>query len=159
MDSPAYQLLLPTRNRAEFLLEQKDAARYLLAKALFDCHEFQRCADMLLPTAVSGHSTFFRSNALVSLRRSPRLPRKAISQRSLFLALYALLIQGEKQKIEEAGQVLGPSDTGLVSNSQLAHLRSILENFLVRVVSHPENGPSEGWLEYLYDLSINDSNL
>ncbi|KAI0438631.1 cell division cycle protein-like protein 23 [Xylaria telfairii] len=151
---PAYLLLQPKRNRAELLLEQEETPKYLMAKALFDCHEFQRCADTLLPTVVSGHSTMFRSDKPVSWRRHGRVPREPISQRGLFLALYALLIVGEKQKMEEAGPVLGPSDTGLVTNKQLMTVRSIAENFLLRQDRHPENGPGEGWLEYLYAMIL-----
>ncbi|KAI0426649.1 hypothetical protein F5Y09DRAFT_333965 [Xylaria sp. FL1042] len=103
-----------------------------MAKAFFDCHEFQRCAETLLPAGPSDLSMAFR----------------------LFLACYALLIQGEKQKTENASQILGPSDTGAVANTQLVKVRSILERWSTLEKDHCGHGSSQGWLEYLYEMVL-----
>ncbi|KAI0817927.1 anaphase promoting complex subunit 8 [Xylaria sp. FL0064] len=129
---------------SELLLEQLETPKYLMAKALFDCHEFRRCAETLLPASPSGFSTIFRRN------QPTRLPRKELSQRGLFLACYALLIQGEKQKAEDASQILGPSDTGAVTNKQLLKIRSILEKWF----TERKERSSQGWLEYLYGMVL-----
>jgi len=105
----------------ELLLERFETPKYLMAKAFFDCHEFQRCAETLLPASLSGLPIIFRKD------QPARLPRKGLSQRGLFLASYALLIQGEKQKTEDASQILGPSDTSAVTNKQLLKIKSMLK--------------------------------
>jgi anaphase-promoting complex subunit 8 len=132
---------------SELLLEQMEMSKYLAAKAFFDCHEFQRCAEALLPASPSGLSVLFPKTQPV------RLPTKGISQRGLFLACYALLIQGEKEKAENASHILGPSDTGAVTNKQLVKIRSILEKWFTQE-NHSNQGSSQGWLEYLYVFLI-----
>ncbi|KAI1428330.1 anaphase promoting complex subunit 8 [Xylaria sp. FL1777] len=131
------------RDSSELLLEQIETPKYLMAKAFFDCHEFLRCAETLLPASPSGFSTVFYKS------QPSRLPRKGLSQRGLFLACYALLIYGEKQKAEDAAQILGPSDTSVASNKQLPKIRSILEKWFTREKDHSDHGSSQGWLEYL----------
>ncbi|KAI1356980.1 hypothetical protein F5Y01DRAFT_309521 [Xylaria sp. FL0043] len=138
----------PHSDLAELLLERLEIPRYLMAKAFFDCHEFQRCAETLLPANPSDIS-------VASCRmKSARLPRKKVSQRGLFLACYALLIQGEKQKAEDASQILGPSDTGAVINKQLVRIRSILEQWLTLEKDNSGHSSSQGWLEYLYGMVL-----
>ncbi|KAI1277194.1 cell division cycle protein-like protein 23 [Xylaria sp. FL0933] len=133
---------------AELLLERLETPRYLMAKAFFDCHEFQRCAETLLPANPPDIS-------VTSCRmKSARPPSKKISQRGLFLACYALLIQGEKQKAEDASQILSPSDTGTVTNKQLARIRSILEQWFALEKDNASYGSSQGWLEYLYGMVL-----
>jgi anaphase-promoting complex subunit 8 len=74
---------------------------------------------------------------------------KAISQRALFLAWYALLMAGEKEKVEELNQILGPADTGAIVNKQLAPLRHMLDTWFNKAQQNsPKHGPSQGWLEY-----------
>ncbi|RYC58789.1 hypothetical protein CHU98_g7414 [Xylaria longipes] len=145
---------MPKRNPSDLLLEQIETPKYLLAKAFFHCHEYRRCADTLLPTIPSGHSTMFRKDKPLTRGIDTHARRSVISQRGLFLALYALLILGEKQKTEDAAQVLGPSDTGVVANEQLLHIRSILEKWFIRCHGYSEYGPSQGWLEYLYGMVL-----
>ncbi|KAI0467710.1 cell division cycle protein-like protein 23 [Xylaria cf. heliscus] len=149
-----YELPIPKRDPSDLLLEQIETPKYLMAKSFFDCHEFRRCADTLLPTSLSGHSTIFRNGKSMSSRRHVRVPRKENSQRGLFLASYALLILGEKQKVEDAAQILGPSDTGAVENKQLLYIRSILEKWLIRHHGQFGHGHSQGWLEYLYGVVL-----
>ncbi|KAI1130429.1 cell division cycle protein-like protein 23 [Nemania abortiva] len=140
-------LALPT-NLCDSLLEQIETPKYLMAKAFFDCHGFQRCVETLLPASPSGLSTVFPRNQRV------QPPRKGISQRGLFLGCYALLIQGEKDKMEEAAHILGPSDTDAVVNKQLPRIRSIIEKWLARDENHAGLGFSQGWLEYLYGMVL-----
>jgi len=84
---------------------------------------------------------------------------KEISQKGLFLASYALLMAGEKEKMEELSQVLGPSDTGTIVNKQLAPLRHMLKTWLEAQQEAPEHRPSQGWLEYMYFLPYSELDL
>ncbi|KAI1817821.1 cell division cycle protein-like protein 23 [Poronia punctata] len=144
----------PQRDRLELLLEKRETPKYLMAKAFFDCHEFQRCAETLLPADPLGVSAVFQKKKKKNPATS--LSQGKISQRGLFLASYALLIMGEKQKTEDASQVLGFSDTGSVSNKQLPRIRSVLEDWLAREnpKDRTEHGSSEGWLEYIYGMVL-----
>src|ERR1700712_2692827 len=95
----------------EAQLELKEINQYLLAKSFFDCREYDRCAAVFLPdTVLSGvlsasskgtqnASTpkgkgkgkaplFDRTNAAISTG----IPR--LSQKSIFLALYAKFMSG-----------------------------------------------------------------
>lgn len=79
---------------------------------------------------------------------SSSLPK--ISQKSLFLALYAKFLSGEKRKAEESEMVTGPQDLGTVVNKQLLAVGSYLSSwFEARTVDGEVIG-SQGWLEYLY---------
>lgn len=74
-----------------------------------------------------------------------------LSQKSLFLALYAKYMSGEKRKDEDSEMVMGPHDGGNAVNKQLVVISRYLEqwfqerglNDLGRVYG------SQGWLEYL----------
>ncbi|KAK0111589.1 Anaphase-promoting complex subunit 23 [Cadophora gregata] len=127
-----------------------------MAKALFDCHEFQRCAAVFIPSTSSEHVFAMRTNSNSPAHgKVPPLTCKAMSQRALFLAGYALLIAGEKEKMEEVGQVLGPSDTGAIVNKQLAPIRKMLATWFNEAQQKsPKHGRSQGWLEYLYGLAL-----
>ncbi|OAA34109.1 Cdc23 [Metarhizium rileyi] len=114
---------IPTTGIAEQHLELKEVPKYLKAKALFDCHEFQRSAAVFLP------SSFLELPTLASLRESQpnrdnasAFTRNRVSQKGLFIALYAQFMAGEKLKIEELGQILGISDVGTTVNKQLIRL-------------------------------------
>ena len=89
-------------------------------------------------------------------RRSSSTPNSLpkLSQKSLFLALYARYIAGEKRKDEEAEMVLGPNDGGQTANRELSNLTNLLDTYFTS-----QNGPylesySEGWLEYLYGIIL-----
>lgn len=79
-----------------------------------------------------------------------------ISQRSLFLALYAKYLSGEKSKDEEAEMVMGPQDIGACINKQLLTVSRVLEAWFEQ--RRPEEGDeiegSQGWLEYLYGMVL-----
>ncbi|KAI0874478.1 cell division cycle protein-like protein 23 [Hypoxylon argillaceum] len=147
-DSDHYEPRAVQRDSSELLLEYSETPKYLAAKAFFDCHEFQRCAETLLPAGPSGFSH------LLPKSKPVRQPREGISQRGLFLACYGLLIQGEKQKAEDASSILGPSDTGTVINKQLVKIKFILEKWFTREKSDSSQASSQGWLEYLYGMVL-----
>jgi len=73
-----------------------------------------------------------------------------LSQKSLFLALYAKVISGEKKKDEEAGYVMGPQDVGTITNKQLLLVSRYLDAwFEERSMGDDDAVGSQGWLEYL----------
>ncbi|WDK12057.1 tetratricopeptide [Colletotrichum graminicola] len=156
----------------EGLLEAKEINKYLLAKALFDTREFDRCAAVFLPDSVlSGvlnSNTEGSSGALRASKgkgktkveaetrtagSSTELPR--LSQKSLFLALYAKFMSGEKRKDEDSEMVMGPQDLGNVVNKQLNVVSRFLSNwFDERTTDDGEVLGSQGWLEYLYGMVL-----
>ena len=71
-----------------------------------------------------------------------------VSRKSLFLALYAKYISGEKRKDEDSEMILGPADGGVTVNKELNGLSSILDGLLSSLYANRSNGG--GWLEYLY---------
>ncbi|KAI9754644.1 MAG: hypothetical protein M4579_004607 [Chaenotheca gracillima] len=80
-----------------------------------------------------------------------------LSQRSLFLALYAKLLVGEKRRDEDAGGLLGPSDQAMVFNDQLRGITGLLETWFAEREKHGEHerlGRSQGWLEYMYGVAF-----
>ena len=52
-----------------------------------------------------------------------------MSQKSLFLALYAKVISGEKRKDEDAEMVMGPHDLGTATNRQLRAVSAYLRQW------------------------------
>jgi anaphase-promoting complex subunit 8 len=132
----------------EMRLEQDELPKYLMAKSLLDCHEMRRCAPVFLSSDSSEHTMPLQNNVLsISHGKPSRSVFRITSQKGLFLASHALLLAGEKQKTEELGPILGPSDTGAVINKQLAPLKRMLETWFDQEVG---NRRSQGWLEYLY---------
>ena len=76
--------------------------------------------------------------------KAPSLPE--LSQKALFLALYAKYMAGEKRKDEESEMVLGPADTGAVVNRELVGISRWLEEY------RKTNEDGGGWLEYLHGI-------
>ncbi|PHH72939.1 hypothetical protein CDD80_4163 [Ophiocordyceps camponoti-rufipedis] len=154
----------------EAAMEAREHHRYLLAKSFFDCKEYDRCAAVFLPEPILSSALASRSDvpAASSSRRakgkgkataSRRGPAVAflpkISQKSLFLALYAKLISGEKRKNEESEMVMGPQDLGTVVNKELLVIgRYLAAWFEERTVEDDEVVGSHGWLEYLYGMVL-----
>lgn len=150
----------------EAQLEAREINQYLLAKSFFDCREFERCAAVFLPDTIlsgilstastklsQGTSTpMGKGKARASSRTSTTvgaIPR--LSQKSLFLALYAKYMSGEKKKDEDSEMVMGPHDGGNVVNKQLVVISRFLEAWFRE--HSTENGEvvgSQGWLEYLF---------
>ncbi|KAI9828463.1 MAG: Anaphase-promoting complex subunit 23 [Thelocarpon impressellum] len=157
----------------EATLEAREANKYLLAKSYFDCREYDRCAGVFLPTnlplgpvsaSTSPLSTKLLSPALSRAkgkakrsqaygRQQEQLPQ--ISQRSLFLALYAKFMAGEKRKDEDSEMILGPADGGPTVNKELVRIAGILEEWLREDGTRGQpNLRSQGWLEYLYGIVL-----
>ncbi|KAI1863743.1 uncharacterized protein JN550_009443 [Neoarthrinium moseri] len=151
----------------EALLEAREINKYLLAKSFFECREFDRCAAVFLPDSMlAGVVTSKEANstpkgkgkgkATATSSRSttaPKLPQ--LSQRSLFLALYAKFLSGEKRKDEDTEMVMGPQDLGTCVNKQLLTISRYLETwFDQRKDEDGEDVDSQGWLEYLYGMVL-----
>jgi anaphase-promoting complex subunit 8 len=153
----------------EAQLEAKEINQYLLAKSFFDCREFDRCAAVFLPdTLLAGIlATSTRENPNSSTRKGkgkgkgkesisgPTHPKVAVnlprlSQKSLFLALYAKYMSGEKKKDEDSEMVMGPQDGGNNVNKQLVTISRVLEGwFQERTGNDGQVKGGQGWLEYL----------
>ncbi|KAM4056253.1 anaphase promoting complex subunit [Hirsutella rhossiliensis] len=168
-DKHTSPLFTPNPDQDEAALEARELSKYLLAKSLFDCKEYDRCAAVFLPesllssvlashsdsSASSSQKAKGKAKATTSARSpgAPSLPN--ISQKSLFLALYAKFMAGEKRKNEESEMVMGPQDLGTVVNKQLLAVgRYLAAWFDERTADDEEVLGSQGWLEYLYGMVL-----
>lgn len=167
-------ILTPNPDETEAELEAREFNKYLLAKSFFDCREFDRCTAVFLPDSLLSsilvpsdddapqssqlkgkevaHPNKYASS---SHSRSSVLPE--LSQKSLFLALYAKMLSGEKRKDEDSEMVMGPQDLGTVSNKQLPMLNRYLKTWFAQRQTSPEDMShegSQGWLEYLYGMIL-----
>ncbi|KAF7554218.1 hypothetical protein G7Z17_g3089 [Cylindrodendrum hubeiense] len=164
--SPIYT---PNTDPEEAALETKELSKYLLAKSFFDCREYDRCAAVFLPDsllssiltsrgenpAASTTKSKGKSKASESTRPTTAVPLPKISQKSLFLALYAKFMSGEKRKNEDSEMVMGPQDLGTVTNKQLLVVGQFLATwFEERATEDEEIQSSQGWLEYLYGMVL-----
>ncbi|KAB5575523.1 anaphase promoting complex subunit 8 [Coniochaeta sp. 2T2.1] len=155
----------PNVDPAEAALEAQELNKYLLAKSLFDCREYDRCSAVFLPdNFLSG----LLSGKPDDIAPSPKRKGKAtaadsssdhvlpeLSQKSLFLALYAKVISGEKKRDEDTEMVMGPQDLGSTVNKQLLVVSRFLEIWFAQNTS--EDGEvvgSQGFLEYLYGIVL-----
>ncbi|KAF4452512.1 anaphase-promoting complex subunit 8 [Fusarium austroafricanum] len=137
----------------EAILEAKELSKYLLAKSLFDCREYDRCAAVFLPdsllssvlasrvdsTSASSAAGKGKGKGKASAA-SPVVPLPKLSQKSLFLALYAKFMSGEKRRNEDSEMVMGPQD--------------LATWFEERTTEDDEVLGSQGWLEYLYGMVL-----
>lgn len=148
----------------EAAMEAKELSRYLLAKSLFDCREYDRCAAVFLPdsllasiltsrgdnTTADSAKTKGKTKAADVPGSSGPIPLPKLSQKSLFLALYAKFMSGEKRRNEESEMVMGPQDLGAVINKKLLVVGRFLATwFEERTTDEDEILGSQGWLEYL----------
>ena len=168
---PAF--MSPISDLEEARLEDRELPRYLLAKSFFDCREFDRCAAVFLPanlprgplpgpspinksrtppTAGKGKTKDMGSNKTPTSPPPNVLP--SLSQRSLFLALYARYMSGEKRKDEESEMILGPADGGSTVNKELVGLGRSLEGWFADREAKGLMGSNQGWLEYLYAVVL-----
>lgn len=158
-----HPVFTPNPDPAEAALEAKELGQYLLAKSYFDCKEFERCAAVFLPESLLAGLLSTKSNendppkgkgkAPASLRSENSLPE--ISQKSLFLALYAKVISGEKHKDEDTEMIMGPQDLGSVTNKQLVVVSRFLARWLAeRKGEEGDFSSSQGFLEYLYGMVL-----
>ena len=148
----------------------------MLAKSFFDCREFDRCAGVFLPQQIP-HATPAldllspsripltpKSKSRSSQRTSTDIPRaskpistalpKNISQKSLFLALYARYMSGEKRKLEDSETILGPADGPVTANKELPGISAILETYFNARGGLQEKSNSQGWLDFLYGVCL-----
>ncbi|KAI0011110.1 TPR-like protein [Xylariaceae sp. FL0662B] len=163
----ASTVLPPNADPEEALLEAKEINKYLLAKSLFDCREYDRCAAVFLPdstlagivaskesnTTPKGKGKGKATTGSSNVSTNHMLP--VLSQRSLFLALYAKYLSGEKRKDEDAEMVMGPQDIGTCVNKQLLTVSRYLEAwFEERKTENGDDVDGQGWLEYLYGMVL-----
>jgi anaphase-promoting complex subunit 8 len=149
----------------EARLEQREHHKFLLAKTYFDCREFDRCAGVFLPDTLP-RIPFTPSSPSSAKARGKEKPRtsssgkappltsslSAVSQKALFLALYAKYLSGEKRKDEESEMILGPADGGVTVNKELVGLSTILDRWFEEQNTKQKDGG--GWLEYLYGIVL-----
>ena len=153
--------------------EAKEFPKYLLAKSYFDCREFDRCAAVFLPTplprgpppeASPNNKNGASPKASKGKGKDPA-PAKVpalpppnglpnLSQKSLFLALYAKYMSGEKRKDEESEMILGPADGGSAVNKELVGIGRSLEGWFADREAKGLSGSNQGWLEYLYGVVL-----
>ncbi|KAL4904437.1 hypothetical protein BDW74DRAFT_154857 [Aspergillus multicolor] len=173
-DPPPQNPYLRTQDPAEAALEAQESHKYLLAKAYFDTREYDRCASVFLPPTIPPVSL---STSTLSPKPKPksslkkgksqaspqsgtkdsdakRNPYPRLSQKSLFLALYAKYLAGEKRKNEETEMVLGPADGGATVNRELPDLARGLEGWLAERREKGVEDQNHGWLEYLYGIIL-----
>ncbi|CAO2647137.1 Nn.00g080590.m01.CDS01 [Neocucurbitaria sp. VM-36] len=173
VDSPMSDAHLPhtpnlvPKDPAEARLEAREAQKFLLAKTYFDCREFDRCAAVFLPTALpkgpiqapatpsAKSKQASKGKAKIGTPTKSRFSPDSISglsQKSLFLALYAKYIAGEKRMNEDSEMILGPQDGAVTMNKELPGVSAVLEEWFKNL---PGSGRQpQGWLEYLYGIVL-----
>lgn len=160
-----HPIFAPNHDPVEAEREAQELGQYLLAKSYFDCKEFERCAAVFLPEpllasllgATPKETQTSRSKgkgkASGGFVSESTLPN--ISQKSLFLALYAKVMAGEKHKDEETEMIMGPQDSGAVINKQLVIVSRILSMWFAQRKDDEGDYPaSQGFLEYLYGMVL-----
>ncbi|KAL9615112.1 MAG: hypothetical protein Q9167_000430 [Letrouitia subvulpina] len=175
---PSVAFSSSSKDPEEARLESQELSRYLLAKSFFDCREYDRCAAVFIPitpvkipistppspgaeskpspSSAKRKGREKRMDDKEALPGSPppnnSLPK--LSQKSLFLALYAKYLAGEKRKDEDSEMILGPADTGSVMNKELVIIGRSLEGWFAERASEGREDGNQGWLEYLYGLVL-----
>ena len=179
-ESPQITSLFSTASNdpEESRLEAREVGKYLLAKSFFDCKEYDRCSAVFLPIASAFRP--YASSSPESKSQTPTKPAKGkgkatvespdekavprnptlphLSQKSLFLALYAKYVAGEKRKNEESEMILGPADSGSVINKELVGIGAMLEGWFDDRLSQQKYDRNQGWLEYLYGIVLKNGN-
>ena len=147
-------------SRQEAHLEAREKHQFLLAQSYFNCKEFERCAAVFLPNIIPTGSTSSISPSKPRVLRKGKSQgetvkiatgKNALSQKSLFLALYAKYMAGEKLKDEESEMILGPHDGGVAVNKELIGISQMLEDWFSKNQNVTD---SQGWLEYLYGMVL-----
>ncbi|KAI4941336.1 hypothetical protein J4E91_010781 [Alternaria rosae] len=158
---------LVRKDPIEARLEARETHKFLLAKTYFDCREYDRCAAVFLPgplpkgasqapatpTAKSKQGAKGKAKMVTpSKSKLSNDTMKGISQKALFLALYAKYIAGEKRMNEDSEMILGPQDGGVTLNKELPTVSAVLEEWFRDL---PNSGRQpQGWLEYLYGMVL-----
>lgn len=168
--TPASEVPKSSVSQQQARLEARELPKYLLAKSLFDCREFDRCASVFLPsnlpkapftpTSPQAAKSATKGKGKVSAPSAAK-PRSnlqtdssvsKLSYKSLFLALYAKLMSGEKRKDEDSEMILGPADGGMTVNKQLNSIAAVLDSVLTTLYASERH--ADGWLEYLYGVVL-----
>ncbi|EAQ86481.1 hypothetical protein CHGG_07734 [Chaetomium globosum CBS 148.51] len=160
-----HPVFAPNPDPVEADLEAQELGRYLLAKSYFDCKEFERCATVFLPEPLLASLLGTNPNEVANPKgkgkakaisaSSPENSLPAISQKSMFLALYAKVIAGEKHKDEDTEMIMGPQDSGSVINKQLVIVSRFLTKWFAQRKDDDGDYPaSQGFLEYLYGMVL-----
>ena len=175
---PPTSIFSSTASHEEARLEAQELPKYLLAKSLFDCREFDRCASVFLDQEALRNASTTSPNARKSTPARPvkgkakegdiRAPHgltdasnilPPLSQRSLFLALYAKYMSGEKRRMEDSEMVLGPQDGGSTVNKENVGLARLLGGWFTDRSAKGTDGSNQGWLEYLYGMILAKSKI
>jgi anaphase-promoting complex subunit 8 len=156
-DGPIPITAIANSDPAEARLEVQESSKYMLAKSLFDCHEYDRCAAVFLGTKPLLNSTGGETKGKSKANKTTKVPSRLlkISQRSLFLALYAKFMAGEKRKDEDSEMILGPQDGGVTINRELIYIQRVLDEWFEARADSEDGG--QGWLEYLYGIVLSKS--
>lgn len=144
-----------------------------MAKSFFDCREFDRCAAVFLPSTPAHHNTqsqnvlsptklqttprgknFNAPNPPKAPKAPPLVAPKKLSQKSLFLALYARYLSGEKRKNEDSETILGPADGAVTANKEIPGLVAVMEDYFTSRGGIENTNNSQGWLDYLYGVVL-----
>ncbi|CAG8919480.1 unnamed protein product [Penicillium salamii] len=173
--APPANPYIQIRDPAEVVLEAQESYKYLLAKSYFDTREYDRCAAVFLPpstppvplsvtspnskpktsrTSKKGKDTASPFQGSKISKPPTQNPYPKLSQKSLFLALYAKYLAGEKRKDEETEMVLGPADGGMAVNRELSGLARGLDGWLSDRTARGLDDRGQGWLEYLYAVVL-----
>lgn len=154
----------PPPNHEQELLEKKEYHKFLLAKTYFDCREFDRCAAVFLPKTIPNIPLAQSSPTSTKKGKAPERPSLGaklpnygvsfanVSQKALFLSIYARYLSGEKRKDEESEMILGPQDGAVTQNKELTGISAILEQWLNE--RYAQNKDGGGWLEFLYGMIL-----
>ena len=177
-DVPPSMPTFPSSNPdpEEARLEAQELPKYLLAKSYFDCREYERCAAVfmpsilprgpLIPTSPNAKTRTPTKSAKGKGKEKESSPSAEtdpiplgnalphLSQKSLFLAMYAKYMSGEKRKDEESEMILGPADSGGAINRELVPLTRSLEGWFADRAANGLEGSNQGWLEYLYGIVL-----
>ena len=155
-------------------LEAREGGKYVLARSYFDCREYDRCSAVFLPfnpttnlipspspespTQTPTKASKGKGKATAeSPPVKPIIPRDTLprlSQKALFLALYAKYMAGEKRKDEDAEMILGPVDSGATVNKELVGIGRTLEAWFEERTAQGKDNRNQGWLEYLYGIVL-----
>lgn len=166
----------PNKDPKEARREAKELPRYLMAKSFFDCREFDRCAAVFLPGQLPHATPSYESISPSNVTSTPKRERqplnsahartqklkrappptapKNLSQKSLFLALYARYLSGEKRKNEESETILGPNDGPSTVNKEVSGVAAILDEYFNARGGIENLANSEGWLDYLFGIIL-----
>ncbi|KAK2858424.1 hypothetical protein FQN49_004750 [Arthroderma sp. PD_2] len=174
--TPIVNPFLGPQDPEEAALEAREVHKYILAKSYFDTREYDRCAAVFLPPSMSSiplaprvPSTSKPKTPLQSQKgkettpifgnkkggsSTSQNPFPKLSQKSLFLSLYAKYLAGEKRRDEETEMVLGPADGGMTVNRELPGLAQGLEGWFSDRQKMGLEDRGQGWLEYLYGVVL-----